>query len=229
MNETAPKVEPLAIIAHELRSPIGAIRNAVSLMESAGRLPAPVDQAKRLIARQASQLSALVDDLLDFASATRGTLTLRPNWVDVVEEVEAAVEACAWALTASGHALVVELPRAPVRAFLDGVRLRQIVTNLLDNACKYTPAYGQIRVCLETADAFVLLVVEDNGAGIARERLPHVFELFARSNGDDRQAVRGLGVGLALVREIAQLNGGDVQAVSQGIGRGSAFIVRLPV
>src|SRR4051812_39611296 len=117
MNEPLPKMEPLAILVHELRSPIGAIRNAVRLMESAGRLPAAMDQAKRLIARQASQLSVLVDDLLDFASATRGTLTMRPSWVDVVEEVDAAVEACAWALAASGHALVLELPQAPVPAF----------------------------------------------------------------------------------------------------------------
>jgi signal transduction histidine kinase len=222
------KVEPLAILAHELRSPIGAIRNAVSLMESAGRSPVAMDQAKRIIARQAGQLAVLVDDLLDFASATHGTLNLRPCWVDVVEEVEAAVEACAWALTASGHALVVELPQRPVRAFLDGTRLRQIVTNLLDNACKYTPAYGRIRLCLETAEGFIVLVVEDNGAGISSERLPHVFDLFVRSPDTERPAVRGLGVGLALVREIAQLHGGEVQAVSQGIGRGSAFIVRLP-
>lgn len=228
MKEPAPKVEPLAILAHELRSPIWAIRNAVSLMESAGRLPGAMDQAKRLIARQASQLSVLVDDLLDFASATRGTLSLKPTWVDVVEEVEAAVEACDWALTASGHALNLELPQAPVRAFLDGVRLRQIVTNLLDNACKYTPAFGQIRLCLETTEGLIVLVVEDNGAGISSERLPHVFDLFVRSNEDGLPAVRGLGVGLALVREIAQLHGGEVQAVSQGIGRGSAFIVRLP-
>jgi signal transduction histidine kinase len=229
MNEADARVEPLAIFAQELRTPIGEIRNALSLMESAGRLPSGMDQAKRLIARQAGQLSVLVDDLVDLASFARGTLGLQPSWIDVVREVEAAVEACARALTETGHALIVELPPLPIRAFLDGRRVRQIVTHLLDNACKHTPAFGRIRIRLEHVHGFAVLLVEDSGVGIARERLPFAFDLFTHSGDGDPAHSRGLGVGLALVRELTHLHGGEVQASSKGIGGGSLFLVRLPI
>jgi signal transduction histidine kinase len=181
MNDSGSRVEPLAVLAHELRNPIGAIRNAVVLMESAGKLPGAMDQARRLIARQAGQLSVLVEDLLDLASFARGTLSLRREWLDVVQEVEAAVESCAWAITGSRHAFCIDVPDAPLPAYVDGVRLRQVITNLLDNACKYTPAFGRIRLSLERMGDHVVLIVEDNGRGIERERLPYVFDLFMRS------------------------------------------------
>jgi len=222
-------VEPLAILAHELRNPIGAIRNAVSVMESAGKLPGAMDQARRLIARQVGQLSVLVEDLLDLASFSRGTLVLRRNWIDVVKEVEAAVEACSWSLGASGHALCVEVPNGPLHAYVDGPRLRQVITNLLDNACKYTRHHGRIRLTLELADGCAVVSVEDNGTGIASDRLPFVFDLFTRSCELRENPSRGLGVGLALVREIVELHGGCVEARSNGLDRGSAFVVRLPV
>ena len=228
-SESVTRVEPLAMLAHELRNPIGAIRNAVVVMESAGKLPGALDQARRLIARQAGQLSVLVEDLLDLASFARGALTLRREWIDIVHEVEAAVESCAWALTASGHALCVDVPDGPMYAHLDGVRVSQIVTNLLDNACKYTPAFGRIRLTLERVDDSVVFCVEDNGVGIACDRLPYVFDLFSRSETAQDGAHPGLGVGLALVREIVGLHGGEVHAHSGGIGCGSAFIVRLPL
>lgn len=228
MHESIASVEPLAVLAHELRSPIGAIRNAVILMESAGSLPGAMEHARRLIARQAGQLSVLVEDLMDLASLARGMLSLRREWIDVVQEVEAAVESCAWALTGSGHSLCVDVPDSPLHAYIDGARFRQVVTNLLDNACKYTPAFGRIRLRLERRDDWAVCSVEDNGVGIDRERLPYVFDLFARS-GHGEPATRGLGVGLALVREIAELHGGEVRARSDGIGRGSLFVVRLPV
>jgi signal transduction histidine kinase len=222
-------VEPLAILAHELRNPIGAIRNAVTMMESVGTLPGAMDQARRLIARQVGQLSVLVEDLLDLASFARGTLVLRRNWIDLVPEVEAAVEACSWSLTASGHSLRVEVPQGPLRAYIDGPRLRQVITNLLDNACKYTRPYGWIRLTLERVGGCAIVSVEDNGIGISIDRLPHVFDLFARSSGRLEDPSRGLGVGLSLVREIVELHGGSVEARSGGVDRGSAFIVRLPL
>jgi two-component system, chemotaxis family, CheB/CheR fusion protein len=229
MNESNVRIEPLAVIAQELRTPIGAIRNAVSLMESAGRLPSGMDQAKRLIAKQVGQLSVLVDGLLDLASITRGMLSLQPGWTDVVREVEAAVEASAWVLTESGHALIVELPPLPIPAFLDGTRVRQIVTHLLDNACKHTPPFGRIRISLQRLHGFAVLLVEDSGVGIARERLPFAFDLFTLSDDRDAAQMHELGVGLALVRELTHLHGGDVQASSKGIGGGSVFMVRLPI
>jgi len=223
------RMEPLAILAHELRNPIGAIRNAVVLMEAAGSLPGALDQARRLIARQAGQLSVLVEDLLDLASFARGTLTLRREWTDIGQEVQAAIEACGWVITASSHALCIELPEKPMYVFVDGARVRQIVTNLLDNACKYTPAFGQIRLALQRIDDQIILSIQDNGMGISSERLPYVFDLFTRFDSDREASTRGLGVGLALVRELVELHGGIVHACSGGVGRGSAFIVRLPV
>lgn len=229
MNESMVRVEPLAVLAHELRNPIGAIRNAVILMESAGRLPGAMDQARRLIARQAGQLSVLVEDLLDLASFARGTLSLRRQWMDIVEEVEAAVESCAWALTGAGHSLCVDLPNAPLFAYIDGARLRQVITNLLDNACKYTPNFGRVRLTVERVEDDAVFCVEDNGVGIASDRLPYVFDLFVRSEGGLEASARGLGVGLALVRKIAELHGGEALATSRGLGCGSIFVVRWPL
>jgi signal transduction histidine kinase len=221
--------EPLAVLAHELRNPIGAIRNAVTVMEAAGAPPEAMIQARRLIARQAGRLSVLVDDLLDFASFARGTLSLRREWIDVVQEVEVAVESCSWALAESGHTLCLQVPGAPLHAYLDSTRLRQIVTNLLDNACKYTRPFGRIRLSLERVGENVIVGVEDNGSGIPSDRLPYVFDLFSRSTCTLESPVRGLGIGLALVREIVELHEGAVEARSDGPGRGSVFIVRMPI
>ena len=229
VDQPVPTMEPLAILAHELRNPIGAIRNAITVLESAEKLPGAMDQARRLIARQVGQLSVLVEDMLDLASFSRGTLSLRRQRIDLVQEVEAAVESCSWSLTASGHALCVEMPDAPLPAFIDGPRLRQVVTNLLDNACKYTRPYGRIRLSLEVVGSCAIVCVEDNGTGIPSDRLPHVFDLFMRSSGRCGSPPRGLGIGLALVREIVELHGGAVEARSNGVDCGSAFVVRLPV
>ncbi len=221
--------ESLAILAHELRTPIGAIRNAVAVMESAGALPGAMEQARRLVARQVGQLSVLVEDLLDFAALARGTMLLRREWINVVPEVEAAVESCAWALARAGHSLCVQVPHAQVHAHVDPARLRQVITNLLDNACKYTQAFGRIHVVLGSDSEHVELRVQDNGAGIASDQLPYVFDLFTRSSGVAEGSARGLGIGLALVREIVHLHEGAIEARSDGLQLGSTFVVRLPV
>lgn len=218
---------PLAILAHELRSPIGAIRTAVGVMESAGMLPGAMDRARRIVATQVEQLSDLVEDFLDLAALARGTVNVRQEWIDVLPEIDAAVESCSWIFADSRHSLSRQIPAAPVHAYVDATRLRQVVTNLLDNACKHTPPGGEIRLSLETAGGHLELRVEDNGEGITSDQLPHVFDLFTRS-GTVKGATRGLGIGLALVREIAELHGGNVDARSAGLGAGSAFIVRFP-
>jgi two-component system CheB/CheR fusion protein len=221
--------ESLAILAHELRSPIGAIRNAIAVMESAGTLPGAMERARRLVARQIGQLSVLVEDLLDFAALARGTFMIRREWIDVVPEVEVAVESCSWALAAAGHTFCVQVPDAQVYAYVDPARIRQVITNLLDNACKYTQAFGRIHLTLKRDGDHVELRVQDNGAGIASDRLPYVFDLFTRSSDTAESSTRGLGIGLALVREIVQLHEGAVEARSDGLGFGSTFVVRLPV
>jgi two-component system, chemotaxis family, CheB/CheR fusion protein len=221
--------ESLAILAHELRSPIGAIRNAVAVMESAGALPGAMERARRLVARQIGQLSVLVEDILDFAALARGTFMIRREWIDLVPEVEAAVESCSWALAGAGHSLGLQMPDAQVYAHVDPARIRQVITNLLDNACKYTQPFGRIHLTLERDGDHVELRVQDNGAGIASDRLPYVFDLFTRSGDTPESSTRGLGIGLALVREIVQLHEGAVEARSDGLGFGSTFVVRLPV
>jgi AraC-like DNA-binding protein len=218
-----------AIVAHELRNPIGAIRSAVSLMESAGTHPDAMEQARRVIARQVGQLSVLVEDLLEFPNLSRAELRVKRERIDVVSEVEAAVESCAWAVKAGGQTLRLHLPTSPLYGYVDGPRIRQALTNLLDNACKYTKPFGRIEVALEAVGALAVFTVQDNGSGIVRDRLPHVFDLFERGSRGHAGAVRGLGVGLALVREIARWHGGDVSATSSGPGCGSTFVLRLPV
>ncbi len=221
--------EQILIVAHELRNPIGAIRNAVTIMESADNVPCVVEQGCRLIARQITQLSVLVDGLLDLQGLACGGLRVRRETIDIVSEAKAAVESCTWAVRAAGHTLCVEMPGPPRHAHVDGSRLHQVIANLLDNACKYTKPPGRIRIALECTDHHAVLRVEDNGAGIEREALPNIFDLFERSGSAQSDTIRGLGIGLALVREIVQKHGGDVAAMSAGPGRGSTFVVRLPV
>ena len=216
--------ETLAIVAHELRNPVGAIRNAVRMMETAGELPGTLDQARRLISRQAGMLSVLIDDLLQLPTLTQSGIELKRDWLDVVAIVDAAVEACSWAVRSAGHSLRVDVPPAPFYAYVDGHRLRQAVTNLLDNACKYTRPFGRIRLSLEANSDCLVLAVEDNGIGIAGDVLPRIFDLFERG-----ATPRGLGIGLTLVREIACKHGGSVEASSQGPGKGSTFRLRVPV
>jgi signal transduction histidine kinase len=221
--------EPLAILAHELRTPIGAIRNAVSIMEAARTLPGAVERAREVIARQIGQLSVLVEDLLDVSNVSRGTLSLHRQSIDVVPEIHAAIDSCAWVFSRCAQNLVAQLPDAPLLAYVDGIRLRQVVINLLDNACKYTPAHGRIELQLYRADAELVVRVNDNGSGIAPDRLPYVFDLYTRACQDVAGSPRGLGIGLALVREIVRLHGGHVEARSDGPGCGSAFTVHLPM
>ncbi len=221
--------ERIVIVAHELRNPIGAIRNAVTIMESAADVPCVMEQARRLIARQVSQLSVLVEGLLDLPEFVQGGLRVRRETIDIVSEAQAAVESCAWAIRAAGHSLRVDMPDSPSYARVDGSRLRQVITNLLDNACKYTKPPGRIRIALQFTDHHAVFTVEDNGAGIAKESLPKVFELFQRSALVPGDPVPGFGIGLALVHEIVRLHGGEVAATSAGPGRGSTFVVRLPV
>jgi signal transduction histidine kinase len=142
------------------------------------------------------------------ASLARGTMTLRREWIDVRPAVEAAVESCSWGLMGSGHSLWIELPDAALHAYVDAAGIRQIVTNLLDNACKYTQTFGRIRLTLRRTSEHAVLVVEGNGIDIASERQ---------------------GVDFNLVREIVELHGGNVAARSAGPGAASAFVVRLPV
>jgi len=220
---------PVAIVARELRKPIGAIRSAMSVMESAAKLPGAMDQARRLIGRQVGELSVLVDDLLELESLARGTLRLRRDWIDLVPEVEAAVSGCSWAFAGHTHSLVLQVPDEPVYGYVDPSRLRQVIVNLLDNACRYTRVPGRVSLRLEHAAREAVVTVADDGPGISRDRLPHVFDFLHGSPSSTDEASIRPEIGLAVVRELVHLHGGSVEARSAGAGRGSAFIVRWPL
>jgi signal transduction histidine kinase len=222
------KDEFLAMLGHELRNPLAPIRNAVGVLRLLGLTDPQAQWARDVIERQVGHLARLVDDLLDVSRISRGRVTLRTAPVALAEVVGRAVESSRPLLDTRRHALAVELPAEPVRLEADPDRLAQVVTNLLNNAAKYTPEGGRVRLAAERRGDEVLLRVGDNGVGIAPEMLPRVFDLFAQAEQTSDRSAGGLGLGLTLVKSLVELHGGRVEAFSEGLGRGSEFVVRLP-
>ncbi|KQU76923.1 MULTISPECIES: PAS domain-containing protein [unclassified Rhizobacter] len=227
----------LATLAHELRNPLAPIRNALLIMQ---RSPGPVAQAhaRDVIERQLGQMVHLVDDLLDVSRISQGKLELRRTRADLAEVLKTAVETSRPLIDAGRHELRVQLPPAG-ELCVDGdtTRLCQIVANLLNNAAKYTPEGGWIELSAwreegrgddpENGDA--VIAVQDSGVGLAPEMLPRVFDMFAQVDRSVARAQGGLGIGLALVRQLVEMHGGSVEAHSDGIGSGCRFVVRLPL
>jgi signal transduction histidine kinase/ActR/RegA family two-component response regulator len=218
------KDEFLAMLGHELRNPLGAIASAVSVLNLAGR-DARTAQPREIIVRQVGHLVRLVDDLLDVARLTSGRVGLQRRLVDLGGLVEESVTT----LRAAGHGHQVSVATVPAVVNGDPVRLGQIVTNLLDNAVKYTPPDGRIWVTVTSEDYRAVLRVRDTGMGIGPELLPRVFDLFVQADRSLDRAKGGLGLGLTLVRRLVHLHGGQVSAHSGGPGCGSEFVVALPL
>ncbi len=218
----------LATLAHELRNPLAPIRNALEIMRLAGNDPAAVEPGRAMIERQVRQLIRLIDDLLDLSRIAGGKVTLRKERVELDSVVESAVETSQPLLDAAGHTLTVELPPAPVYLEGDPTRLAQVLINLLNNAAKYTDSGGRITLRGGREGNEVVLRVRDNGIGIPRHQLPHIFEMFTQVGRSEERAQGGLGIGLALVRGLVELHGGTIAAYSEGPGKGSEFVVRLP-
>jgi len=223
------KDEFLATLAHELRNPLAPIRNALRIMELSPE-PQVRESARSIIGRQLAQLVHLVDDLLDVSRISQGKVELRIERTDVVAAVQDALETSQPMIQAGRHELKLVLP-PPHTLFVDAdaTRLCQIVANLLNNAAKYTPDGGRITVTAARQDGFAVVTVEDSGVGIPVSLLPRVFDLFAQGDRSMERSQGGLGIGLALVRQLVQMHGGQVEADSQGTGLGSKFTVRLPV
>jgi PAS domain S-box-containing protein len=223
------KDEFLATLAHELRNPLAPIRNAVQVLRMSEALDPQLGNARDIIDRQVQQMVRLIDDLLDISRITRGKLQLRKERVELAAVVQSAVEAARPLIDVQAHELDLTLPQERVTLDADSIRLAQVFSNLLNNAAKYTEKGGHLWLTAERLGSEVAVSVRDTGIGIAAEHLPHVFGMFSQVAPALERSQGGLGIGLALVQGLVRLHGGSVEARSPGPGRGSEFIVRLPV
>ena len=220
------KDEFLAMLGHELRNPLGAISNAMYVLELVGSQTAPAVQARQVIGRGLEQLTRMVDDLLDVARVTRGTVVLDRRPLNLADTVTQSLSALSASGRTARHQITVDVEPAWVDA--DPVRVQQIVTNLIVNAIKYTPADGTIHVTVGAPDDSAVIKVADSGIGISAAMLPRIFEPFAQGDRTLDRSPGGLGIGLTLARRLVESHGGTIEAESGGAGRGSAFTVRLP-
>jgi signal transduction histidine kinase/CheY-like chemotaxis protein len=223
------KNEFLATLAHELRNPLAPIRNALHLLGLAKGDAAVAERARVMMERQVGQMVRLIDDLLDVSRITRGKLELRTERVELARVVESAVETCRPLIQASGHELTLALPAEPVHLEADGTRLAQVFANLLNNSAKYTPPGGRIALAAEVHSGSLVATVRDTGIGIPREMLGRVFDMFTQVDQTLVKTSGGLGIGLTLVKRLVEMHHGTIEAHSDGPGRGSTFVVRLPV
>ena len=219
----------LAMLGHELRNPLGAISNAVQLAARDRDPSAPPDRALTIIQRQVEVLSRLVNDLLDVSRITTGKVELHREPVDLAALLERLVAQSAAEARERQLHLSLSTEHEPVVVSGDPVRLEQIFINLLSNAIKYTPARGRIEVSIRRESDSVTVSVLDSGVGIPPDALPRIFELFAQAETSLDRAQGGMGIGLTLVRSLAQLHGGSASARSDGVGKGSEFSVTLPL
>ncbi len=223
------KDEFLAMLAHELRNPLAPIRNAVHLMRMKNLDDAQLRLSRDIIERQLSQLTRLVDDLLDVSRITRGKINLARERIAVSELISRAVETIEPAVQARNHELFVEIADPVLAVYGDPLRLTQALANVLGNAAKYTDAGGQIRVSCRRRKRDLEISVRDSGIGIRPEVLPRIFDLFTQLDQRTEHSPSGLGIGLALVRRLVEMHGGAVEAYSDGPGHGSEFVIRLPL
>ncbi len=223
------KDEFLATLAHELRNPLAPISNAVQILQAPDASEAMRESACGMIDRQVRQLTRLVDDLLDVSRIALGRLLVETKETTLGEVIETAVDASRPVIEALHHTLSIVLPTEPVQVEADSTRLTQVFVNLLNNAAKYTPSGGRISLIAAREGETVVVRVKDTGIGISPEVLPRIFDIFVRVDHSAQRAQAGLGIGLALVRHLVELHGGHIEARSEGPGRGSEFIVTLPV
>ena len=219
----------LSTLSHELRNPLAPLASAVGIIRMSAAPSTEVDYALRVVERQIDLLRRLVDDLMDVTRITTGKVALRRARVALHELVERAVEATASLVGERNHRLEVILPPAPIFVEADPDRMNQVFVNLVTNAAKYTPTGGHIWIEGTMEGDEVVARFRDDGVGIPSDMLPRIFELFTQVESSQRLSQGGLGIGLALVKDLVTLHGGSVQVASEGAGKGSEFTVRLPV
>ncbi|MEO7794303.1 MAG: ATP-binding protein [Thermoanaerobaculia bacterium] len=223
------KNEFLAILAHEIRNPLAAIRTSVTLLQRAGEDPQAAKTAMGAIDRQMRHLVRLVEDLLDVARISRGKLALQRARMDLRQALEQAIEASRPLCDEAEQALEVEIPDHPMLVDGDGVRIAQAISNLLSNACKFSSRGGKIRLSVGIEASHAIVRIRDTGIGIAAEHLPRLFDMFTQVENGLERTQGGLGIGLNLVKQLVEMHGGRVEARSEGAGKGSEFIVHFPL
>jgi len=225
------KDEFISILAHELRNPLAAMQSGVDLLSQPKLLERMLPWASDLLRRQLEHLTRLIDDLLDVSRVSNGRVQLKRERLDLRHVIEHSFDAARSLIDEKGHAVTVVVPDEPVYVDGDSVRLTQVFGNLLTNAAKYTPNGGSIRLTVDIEDdgSTVVVRVRDDGEGIAPDMLERVFELFTQAHTPGSRTQTGLGIGLALVRGLVEMHGGQVSAASDGPGKGAEFTVRLPI
>ena len=223
------KTEFLATLAHELRNPMAPLSMTLEVLKRVAPTPQAAQRHYELMGRQVDHMVRLVDDLMEVSRITRGKIELQLEPLQLNRVIQDAIEQSRPLLDADKHQFEVQLDKAPMVIRGDRVRLAQIFVNLLNNAAKYTPAGGRIGIVAKREGNKAVVVVCDNGAGIAADMLPDIFEMFVQVSGTARVAQGGLGIGLTLVRSLVELHGGNVEARSGGLGQGTEFIVTLPI
>lgn len=223
------KDEFLAVLAHELRNPLAPLANALHIMRLSDDLGPAVERLRGIMETQVQHLERLVDDLLEVSRITEGKIELRKEPVELASVVRTAVETSRPLIDCARHQLAIQLPPDRVLLDADPVRLAQVVSNLLNNAAKYTNPGGQIWLTAGLEHGLAFVSVRDNGMGISPDMLPRVFELYAQVEQSRSRAQGGLGLGLAVARRLVELHGGTIEAESAGPGCGSQFVVRLPM
>jgi len=222
------KDEFLATLAHELRSPLAPLSNMFEVLKRSEKDPVKAAQARDTIDRQLRHLVRLVDDLLDLNRITYNRLEVRRSEIPLASVIHQAAEASRPLIDSSRHELRVNLPPDPIYVDADPNRLAQVFENLLNNSAKYTPPGGTISVTAERRGDEAVVTVRDTGSGIPADKLERIFEMFLQLDPSPERAQGGLGIGLTLVKRIVQMHGGAVEARSEGEGRGTEFLVRLP-
>ncbi len=223
------KNEFLATLAHELRNPLAPIRNSLHIMRLTRGDMAMVDRVQGMLERQVSHMVRLVDDLLEISRVTMGKIDLRMESVDIEAVVTSAIETARPLIDAANHHLTITLPDHPLVVDGDAVRLSQVVSNLLNNAAKYTHPGGNIWITVTQPGDHVEISVRDDGIGITEDQLPRVLDMFTRTDRGKEHSQEGLGIGLALAKRLTEMHGGRIVVKSGGPDRGSEFIVCLPV
>jgi len=227
-NSDKQKDEFLATLSHELRNPLAPIRNALHILRLAGADEQTRARVIDTMERQTANVIRLVDDLLELSRINEGRIELRKERIKLQSILRSALEASAPLVEAAGHELVVHQPEQPILLHADPVRLIQVISNLLNNAAKYSERGGKVILTARSAGTEAVISVRDSGIGIPPEMLDRIFEMFVQVDTSLERTRQGLGIGLTLVKRLVELHGGDVQARSEGRGKGSEFIVRLP-